>query len=74
MSKANESAFPCPMGGDWPEWERGITTRELFAAMAMQGFCANPTMTGNTPGEMARYSTGQADALIAELNKPKEPT
>jgi hypothetical protein len=52
----------------------GLTTRELFAAMAMQGFCANASMTDNTPGEIARYSTGQADALIAELNKSKEPT
>lgn len=46
----------------------GLTKRELFAAMVMQGFASDP----NCDGEgwcYARTATGWADALIAELEK-----
>ena len=46
-----------------------LTVRELFAAMAMQGFCAS-ACSENFPFEaMAILAVKQADALIAELNK-----
>jgi hypothetical protein len=56
-----------------------LTKREQFAAMAMQGHCANAELT-DTPAEViAKWSVEQADALIAELGKseaeaePAEP-
>lgn len=45
----------------------GLTKRELFAAMAMQGFCADPEM--GTIEKSASLAVKCADALINELNK-----
>jgi hypothetical protein len=45
----------------------GLTKRELFAAMAMQGrICMD-----EGPSDCAKQSLIYADALIAELNKEK---
>jgi hypothetical protein len=50
----------------------GLTTRELFAAMAMQGLLTFAgTDNANGPELAAMHAVRQADALIAELNKPK---
>jgi len=48
----------------------GLTKREYFAAMSMQGLNAHPEdwSAENT----ARYAVEQADALIAALNKEVE--
>ena len=48
---------------------RGLTKREYFAAMAMQGILSSHV--GNDYGyeELADYAIDQADALIIELNK-----
>ena len=46
--------------------ELGLTKRELFAAMAMQGLSTNPRLKTT---DIARYAVETADALIAELNK-----
>lgn len=44
----------------------GMTKRELFAAMALQGLIANSTRSGTI--EMAAdYALQLADALLAEL-------
>ena len=43
----------------------GITKREYFAAMAMQGICANPGFELN----IIESSVQVADLLIKELNK-----
>lgn len=55
----------------------GLTKREYFAAMAMQGFCANPETNRplNDKDEdlkiaLSRVSVKLADALIEQLNKP----
>ena len=63
----------------------GLTKRELFAAMAMQGLVSNhntpdylddcdddPNETENPAAIIARLSLEAADALIAALNKDKE--
>lgn len=50
------------------EWERGLTKRELFAAMAMQGLLASDWIC-KQPSVMASRSVQAADALIAELSK-----
>lgn len=52
----------------------GLTTREYFAAMAMQGLCAvNDKGSFNDEdlfNEAAKMSVKYADALISALNKP----
>jgi len=51
----------------------GLTKREYFAAMAMCGALANTHMSIDShPSIYAVKSVAFADALIAELNKPKE--
>lgn len=50
----------------------GLTKREYFAAMAMQGFIAAGG-NGMPPAEnLAAYATRAADALLAELEKPTD--
>lgn len=65
---AHFPAFPFqPIGSQgFPTHEgmEGLTKRELIAAMAMQGFAANPQ--GN---DIARAAVRWADALLAELAK-----
>jgi hypothetical protein len=51
----------------------GITVREYFAAMAMQGFAAKEgSQTQSGAGAAALYAVKYADALIEELNKEAE--
>lgn len=46
----------------------GLTKRELFAAMAMQGLCANAHgWCENEPQDTVLLAIEHADALIAEL-------
>lgn len=47
----------------------GLTKRELFAAMAMQGFAADPGITEARPEALAAGAVRWADALLAELAK-----
>jgi len=47
----------------------GLTKREHFAAMAMQGYCANGHYCEASYEVIASMSVKQADVLIAELNK-----
>lgn len=58
--------------------QAGLSKREQFAAMAMQGFCSNMEWTyGACPGGIvpanwiARQSLAAADALLAELERTK---
>jgi hypothetical protein len=54
----------------------GLTKREYFAAMAMQGLLANSYSNGYSQpyseashSQLAELAVGQAEALINELNK-----
>jgi hypothetical protein len=48
----------------------GLTKREYFAAMAMQGLCANSVCYENTNDEeLAKAAVINADALLNELEK-----
>lgn len=53
----------------------GLSKRELFAAMAMQGFCANSFCAENlkslqdSGATLPALSVAAADGLIAELEK-----
>lgn len=75
MSKSNESAFPVSKHVE-RQTEIGLSKRELFAAMAMQGIMA----FGDPQGEIedsalpmamviARGAVMCADALLVELSK-----
>lgn len=67
MSNANEPAYPeyFDNGG------RGLTKRELIAAMAMQGLCANSDeqLAKADGARIAEWAVTQADALLAQLSK-----
>ena len=47
---------------------KGLTKREYFAALAMQGLVTQPSITVSY-SEYAKHAVAAADALIAELNK-----
>ena len=49
----------------------GLTKRELFAAMAMQGIITRPEHVGMDLPTKASLSVEFADALLAELEKSK---
>lgn len=90
IDPADEPAFPVEVAfsgdvlrgqqtGSYSGWATGLTKRELFAAMAMQGIiscehpsaCAVEISGGKMPSDVAKQAVYMADALIAELNKPK---
>ena len=70
MTKGNDLAHPTdiidPERQFEPEYHTGLTKREYFAAMAMQGMLAEQWWT--SPENLARCSTEAADALIKALN------
>ena len=47
----------------------GLTKREFFAAMALQGTCAHPELGNQTAERIAAISLESADALIEALNR-----
>ena len=73
ITRPNSSAFPYldiegePKEGELSVAEAGLTKRELFAAMALQGMLANPAIDGNEK-DIALDAIEYADALIEELN------
>jgi hypothetical protein len=71
-TKHNDSAHPYTYTGynnGLIYSEDGLTKREYFAAMAMQGLCANQhPLTSHDNREIANYAVCQADALIEALN------
>lgn len=62
----NYSAYPFEHAHSYAQ---GLTKRELIAAMAMQGYCANSPIGSEDYVDIAVFSREQADALIAELSK-----
>lgn len=65
MSDANEPAFG---HGDYVNGGApGLTKRELFAAMAMQGWLAG--ISDAEPELMAKDAVAYADALLAALSE-----
>jgi hypothetical protein len=63
----NDSAYPSNFAPERYNPEFGLTKRELFAAMAMQGLLADPYSTQEF-ADMASMSVQVADALIERLN------
>jgi hypothetical protein len=72
MTNKNDAARPVPSA----HHARGLTKREHFAAMAMQGMLANSDGAMNennmrvySPDSISKLATLHADALIEALNK-----
>ena len=72
--KNNEPAFPNgEMENNISPQHYGLTKRELFAGLAMQGFCANNhAWEEKDHNGVAEISRAYADALLAELAKEVE--
>lgn len=64
MTNANEPAFPNE--GTHQFAYNGLTKREYFAAMAMQGLLSNPNWNLDEK-YAATEAIGQADALLRQL-------
>lgn len=66
MVDDGRTAFPVVEPGQWTDY--GLTRRELFAVMAMQGLLAHPHHPSfDTEIAIAKWSVEQADALIKAL-------
>lgn len=69
----NEPAMPVPEVGENGCYtnvvNKGLTKRELFAAMAMQGMLADPESSTN-PNTVACLAIDCADCLIKQLSEP----
>lgn len=70
MINPDNNAFP-------GEYSRGLTIREYFAALALQGLLANPNVVGSIgvpenpdyDDQLAKEALDSADALIKALNE-----
>lgn len=71
MSKGSEPAFAA-FAGQYPDvcQQTGLSKREMFAAMAMQGLVAYGFSTD--PSSASDLAVKHADALIAELEKSND--
>lgn len=70
MTKPIESAFPVfDSDGCFVTGHSGLTKREYFAALAMQGLLSVELIATRSPArEVADLAVERADALIAALN------
>lgn len=65
----NADRLAIPNHNELPD-NKGLTKRELIAAMAMQGMLsANSKLFGNNEKQLSATAVAQADALLAELEK-----
>jgi len=70
MNNSDQPAMPPNAGWrDNEEIARGLTKREHFAAMAMQGILA--TSPDFREGSVAKYAVQQADSLLKALDETK---
>ena len=70
-TQPNDAAHP--IADNVLTWDKGITKREYFAAMAMQGILANPNNRFHADSDAlaAEWSVKMADKLISKLNQTK---
>lgn len=71
MSKPDNGgpAFPVVAENGLGHIADGLSKREWFAGMVLQGFCANPEFTIMEYHKIAKHAKLQADAMLAELKK-----
>lgn len=75
---ANQSAFPRAVATDaygtvrstMESDDHGMTLRQHYAGLAMQGLLSTPCTDGMRPSELAEEALNYVDALIAALQKP----
>lgn len=68
MTNGNEPINSIPDLNNHPSDWYGLTKREYFAGLIIQGLLANPNNDGN-PKYTAIHAVEVADELIKELNK-----
>jgi hypothetical protein len=71
MTNPNDPAFADGNKRGELTWDWGLTKREYFVAMAMQGIVTRVAID-NDQEIISESSCRMADALIAELNKTPE--
>ncbi len=71
-TNANEPAYPMDYANGYCQPHSGLTKREYFAAMAMQGYCGGEFIgqSGMPQDSIAKWCVDMADALINQLNTP----
>jgi len=75
MKNAEKSAFPLPKDRDEHPFRNGLTKREYFAAMAMQGLIAAPIAyilndkKATSIQDMTTVAIECADELLKQLEK-----
>jgi len=70
MENGKQGAFAC-VDSQKQYLQEGLTKREYFAGLAMQGMMANQNLTSTENDTIAKWSVDMADALLAELEKTK---
>jgi hypothetical protein len=72
MENGEQGAFAC-VDSQKQYLQEGLTKREYFAGLALQGICVQKYVQRDDDREcIAKLSVKIADALLAELEKPKE--
>ncbi len=71
IHNGGECAFSIPAIAEGYSAEPGLTKREYFAALALQGLIASTAGTDSYPNayDMAQKSVVMADALLLELEQ-----
>ena len=69
MKNADMPAFPVEETSNSESLSFGLTKREYFAAMAMQGLLTNPANFGGKKELLIKKAVEAADALLEELEK-----
>ena len=69
MKNSEQPSYPI-VGIAFDDKHKGLTKREYFAAMAMQGLLARYNFSSDED-VVARNAVDYADALLSELEKPQ---
>ncbi len=72
MKNGEEPIYPVKEDGFHNENARciGLTKREYFAGLAMQGLITNPNYSGTSWEELAQKAVICSDKLLTQLSKP----
>ena len=75
MENGKQGAFACPDNGTeyFTTWQGqvGLTKREYFAGLAMQGIVTKEKFNDLDVTDIAYVAVKMADDLLKELDKPK---
>jgi hypothetical protein len=68
----SETITGFPENADWAEYEYGLTIRQHFAAMNLQGMLSNSDIELTKFDKLIELAVILSDLLIEELNKPQQ--